>query len=70
MIGKQTKVLAISSSGGHWVQLMRLRSAWDGVKVAYATVEPENRLDVGEAEFYVVPDGNIVTKLALLRMAW
>lgn len=70
MIGKRTRVLAISSSGGHWVQLMRLRPAWEGAQTVYATVEPENRRDVGAADFYTVPDGNITTKLALLRMAW
>ena len=70
MIDGQTRVLAIASSGGHWVQLMRLRPAWRGASVAYATVEDENRLDVPEADFYTVPDGNITTKLALVRMAW
>ena len=70
MIDDRTKVLAVSSSGGHWVQLMRLRPAWEGARAVYATVEPENRRDVGAAEFYTVPDGNITTKFALLRMAW
>jgi UDP-N-acetylglucosamine:LPS N-acetylglucosamine transferase len=70
MIDGQTKVLAIASSGGHWVQLMRLRSAWRGAQVSYATVDEENRRDVPNADFYTVPDGNIHTKLALIRMAW
>jgi UDP-N-acetylglucosamine:LPS N-acetylglucosamine transferase len=30
-------VLAVASAGGHWVQLFRLRPAWDGCSVAYLT---------------------------------
>lgn len=36
------RVLAIASAGGHWVQLMRLRPAWDGVNVIYVSTA-ENR---------------------------
>ncbi|WP_025899925.1 hypothetical protein [Sneathiella glossodoripedis] len=35
------KVLAISSAGGHWVQLQRISPAWDGCKVIYATTRSE-----------------------------
>ena len=35
------KVLAVSNSGGHWVQLMRLRPAWDHSDVTYLTTEAE-----------------------------
>lgn len=31
------RVLAISSGGGHWVELRRMRSAWDACDVAYVT---------------------------------
>jgi hypothetical protein len=37
--GQNPRVLAISSGGGHWVQLMRLRSAFDGCEVIYAVSE-------------------------------
>ncbi len=38
--GKFTpKILAVASSGGHWVQLMRLRPAWQGFNLAYLTTE-------------------------------
>ncbi len=63
-------VLAISSSGGHWRQLMRLSTAFEQHSVVYATVDPENRRDVGNSPFFTVPDGNIHTKLALIRMAF
>lgn len=31
------RVMAVASAGGHWVQLFRLRMAWDGCAVTYVT---------------------------------
>lgn len=39
----ERKILAISSAGGHWVQLQRLRPAWDGCNVKYVTSKSEYR---------------------------
>ena len=55
---KPRKVLAIASGGGHFVQLLRLRPAWDGMAVAYATVDPSSRLDVGGAPFHTFRDSS------------
>jgi UDP-N-acetylglucosamine:LPS N-acetylglucosamine transferase len=67
---KRPRVLAISSGGGHWIQLLRLRPAFDGCDVTYATVREGYRIDVGsEADFRVVPDGNRWQKIKLLRSA-
>ena len=64
------KVLAISSGGGHWIQLLRLRSAFGGCAVTYATVHEGYRADVGEdADFRVIPSGTRWSKLALIRSA-
>ena len=63
--------MAISSGGGHWVQLLRLRPAFSDCQVTFATVLAGYRVDVGEeADFRVIPDANRSTKLALLRSAW
>lgn len=35
------KVLAVSNSGGHWVQLMRLRQAWNESDITYLTTEAD-----------------------------
>ena len=68
------KVLAVASGGGHWVQLRRLRPAWEGCAVTYVTTEPGYRDEVlednasageGTAGFVVVPDANQWTKLRL-----
>lgn len=70
MLEKRPKVLAISSGGGHWVQLLRLRPAFEGCDVTYATVREGYRADVGEnADFRVIPDGNRWNKINLLRSA-
>ena len=66
---KRKKILAIASGGGHWVQLLRLRPAFEGCEVVYATVREGYRGDVGGAEFRVIPDSNRWNKLALLRCA-
>lgn len=66
---KCPKVLAISSGGGHWVQMLRLRPAFDGCEVIYATVREGYRDDVGAEKFRLIPDGNRSTKLALVRSA-
>jgi hypothetical protein len=46
---------------------MRLRPAFEGFDVTYVTVNPGYRVDVGDAKFRVIPDGNRWDKLALLR---
>ncbi len=63
------RVLAISSGGGHWVQLLRLRPAFAGCEVTYATVRDGFRADVGDADFHVIRDANRWSKLNLVRSA-
>ena len=63
------RVLAIASGGGHWVQLLRLRPAFDGCRTTFATVKEGYRADVGSAPFAVVPDSNRSKPLAVLRSA-
>jgi hypothetical protein len=68
---KRPKVLAISSGGGHWVQLLRLRPAFDACEVVYATVLEGYRSDLeGQADFRVIPDSNRSNKIGLFRSAW
>ena len=68
----RVRVLAIASGGGHWIQLLRMRQAWEGCDVAYATTHEGYRKDVpatsaGDAlRFHVVPDANLSQKLRLV----
>jgi UDP-N-acetylglucosamine:LPS N-acetylglucosamine transferase len=68
------RVLAVASSGGHWVQLRRLVPAFEGQDVAYLTTDPGHRAEVGSHRFYSVNDANRWNKLALmvcaLRILW
>jgi UDP-N-acetylglucosamine:LPS N-acetylglucosamine transferase len=61
------RVLAVASSGGHWIQLLRLAPAFEGQEVVYLTTDPGHRSEVGDARFYAVNDANRWNKLALVR---
>jgi UDP-N-acetylglucosamine:LPS N-acetylglucosamine transferase len=66
---QQQRVLAVASSGGHWIQLRRLAPAFEGHDVAYLTTDAGYRSEAGSARFHVVNDANRWNKLALLRCA-
>lgn len=66
---KKRKILAVSSGGGHWVELMRLRPAFEGADVAYVTVNAEYRRDVPGRRFHVINDATRWSKFAVLLMA-
>lgn len=50
------RILAIASGGGHFVQLLRLRPAFEGHEVHFATVHPDSRAEVGSAPFHSFRD--------------
>jgi len=68
------KVLAVSSGGGHWVQLLRIKPAFEGCDVAFVTVHESYAAQVPGHRFHVVNDANLQTKVELLkaaiRIAW
>lgn len=66
---RERRVLAVASGGGHWVQLMRLRPAFEDAHVTYVTVRPTYRSDVPESDFRVIPDATRWNKIKLLVMA-
>lgn len=66
---RQTRVLAVSSGGGHWVQMMRLRSAFAGADVHYATVDASAASAVAPAPLHVYADANKDTKFGLIKAA-
>ena len=63
------KVLAVASSGGHWVQLMRVIPAFTRFEIVYVTVLDSYRSQVSENKFYVVKDANRWNKIGLIRQA-
>ena len=64
---RRPRVLAVSSGGGHWVQLLRLQPAFEGCDVTYATVLKSSRIDLNDdnARFKVLPDATRWNKLKL-----
>lgn len=65
---KRSNILAVASGGGHWVQLLRLRPAFEGHRVAFVTVRASYKTDVGDVPFYLVNDATRWDKLGLVRM--
>ena len=63
------KIIAISSGGGHWVQLLRLRPAFEGCAVTFVTTRVSYRADVGSAPFRVIPDSNNSHKFRFMLTA-
>jgi UDP-N-acetylglucosamine:LPS N-acetylglucosamine transferase len=71
---RKTRVLAVSSAGGHWVQLRRIRPAWQDCDIAYATSNPlsfheilQDRTLRDAPRFYVFPEATRWNKLRLAR---
>ena len=62
------KILAISSGGGHWVQMLRLRPAFEGCQVTYACVRPAYAEDVPGERFVVYTDATRWDRWRLLKM--
>ena len=58
-MGKQTsktKVLAVASGGGHWIQLLRLLPAFSEAEVVFVGVSSSYRSQVASHKFYCVSD--------------
>lgn len=69
------RILAIASGGGHWVELLRLKPAFEGLDVVYASVYREYADDVRGHRFYSFRDvsrwdrlGFVVLAFQLLRI--
>jgi UDP-N-acetylglucosamine:LPS N-acetylglucosamine transferase len=69
-----TKLLAIASGGGHWVQLLRLQPAFEGCETVYASVYPDSSEEVPGHRYYTFRDASRKNKLAFplvfIRMLW
>ena len=66
------RIMAVASAGGHWVQLMRLRPAWEGMDVTYVTTDPglcQTLIEVGApaSDFRVITEGNRWHKRKLVK---
>lgn len=64
---RRKKILAVSSGGGHFVELLRLRPAFAGHFVVYVTVDEAYREQVSPAPLHVVGDATRWDRLGLLK---
>jgi UDP-N-acetylglucosamine:LPS N-acetylglucosamine transferase len=65
---RRKKILAVSSSGGHWTELLRLRSAFAGNDVVYVTTRKDCKSEVPGDRLRIVVDANQWTKVKLVIM--
>lgn len=67
-------VLAVSSGGGHWVQMQRLTPAFESADLHFATTDASAANLFPSARIHTYPDANKDTPLrvfaCVLRMAW
>jgi len=68
------RLLAVASGGGHFIQLLRLRRAFNGCQVSFVTTIDGYQHDIGDAPCYVVRDGSRWDKsglfIMLLQLMW
>ncbi len=64
------KVLAVSSGGGHWVELLRLLPAFEEHALHFVTVNETYVRDVPGHEFSTVRDATRWNPLGLLVVIW
>lgn len=55
---KNKKILCISSGGGHWAELIRIRPAFKGFKVIYSSTHPGYEKDISGATYFTINDTN------------
>jgi UDP-N-acetylglucosamine:LPS N-acetylglucosamine transferase len=51
---KPLKIMAISSGGGHWVQMRRIIPAFAGMDVVYVSVDPSSAADVPGQRYHAI----------------
>lgn len=75
-MSRAIRIIAVASAGGHWVQLMRLRAAWEGCEITYMTTDPGLEAVLRQEAvaqglpvpaFHIIIEGNRWQKARLLR---
>ena len=63
------RLLAAASGGGHWIELLRLRRAFEGWDTAYVSMFDNYTSAVPGARYYTIPDASRLAKSAFMRVA-
>jgi UDP-N-acetylglucosamine:LPS N-acetylglucosamine transferase len=64
------RVMAVSSGGGHWVQLRRIMPAFAGLDVFFVSTEPLGDADIGAYRYYRVRNATRRTGFGLMVSGW
>jgi UDP-N-acetylglucosamine:LPS N-acetylglucosamine transferase len=64
------RLLAISSGGGHWIELARLSDAFDGHDVLYASTAKNLKAPSGSRDVSQIRDASRSDPLRLLGLLW
>lgn len=67
---RQRKVLAVSSGGGHWVELRRILPAFEGLDLVYASTEAAPDADLDAARYHAVRNVTRRNRLAFALVVW
>lgn len=67
---RKKRILAVASTGGHWIQLRRISPAFSGTEVTYVSTNAGHRDElIGEnCRYFNVTDANRWEKLKLIKM--
>ena len=68
-MARRPRILAVSSGGGHWVELLRIMRGIDDADVTYVTVQEDYRHEVEGGRFFVINDATRWNKCAVALMA-
>lgn len=66
---RKKRVLLISSSGGHWVQMKRVEGVFADYDKHFICTDPSYKQSVDGSKFYSIPEGSRWTKGRLIVQA-
>ncbi|MCK5728651.1 MAG: UDP-N-acetylglucosamine--LPS N-acetylglucosamine transferase [Methylococcales bacterium] len=66
---KRKKILFISSSGGHWIEILRLRAAFVDCDAHYISTDKSYNESLSSGQFYSVRDASRWDKIGLVLQA-
>ncbi len=64
------KILAVASEGGHWIQLLRLKSAFEDAELVVVSTHKSSGKTNSSYQYYSVTDANRWDKMKLFKMAY
>lgn len=65
---RKKRLLAVASGGGHWIELLRLRPAFEEFQVSYVSMFDNYAASIPGSKYYTVPDGSRFNKGAALTI--